>query len=198
MTRYTGIQIRDAAARAGFSTAPDNSGYSPADTIAAIALAESGGDDQATANTSREYSVGVYQINLKAHPDISEQDARDLATSSAYVYRLSSGGTNFQPWTMYKNGGYKNHLPLAGAGQPPASPVADPHDPFAPTNPGEYPVSGGTQGAGTILGLTPPSADELKQAGLLLAAAMTGILLVVVGITSWARGPVTTIAKAVA
>lgn len=208
MTRYSGLQIKAACGQAGFSQREtvnvDGRYYSPADIMAAIALGESGGDTQATANTSREYSVGVYQINLKAHPDITEADGRDLKASSAYVYRLSASGSNFQPWTIYKNGDYKHHLPLPGAtagASAPASPVADPNDPHNPDAPASgrpQDVSGGVQQAATILGIVPPTPAEWKQAGLLLFAAMTGIFLVVVGVGAWVKEPVATVVKAVA
>lgn len=48
---------------------------------------------------SPEYSVGPFQINLVAHPDISEEDARDYGKSAAYAYTLSRRGTDFSAWS---------------------------------------------------------------------------------------------------
>lgn len=184
MTRYSQPQIYDAAVKAGFSTVPQRIGadpsarYSPAEIIAAIAMGESGGDNQATANTSREYSVGVYQINLKAHTDITEADARDLNASSVYAYRLSQGGTNFTPWTIYKTGVYLNFLPF-GHAPAPVSAGADPN----------YQPQGGTvavnPGTTTVLGLTVPSVAELQGAALVASVALAAVFLVVVSVKAW-------------
>jgi hypothetical protein len=188
MTRYSGVQIRDACAKAGFSTSAPPGGYSPADTMAAIALGESGGDDQATALTSQEHSVGVFQINLYAHTDITESLARDLNYSAAYSYRLSRQGTDFSPWTIYKNGSYRNFLPLPGVsgGSAPAPTASNP----------PQDTSGGTAVAGSILGIVPPSVQEWKDAGLIFLVALAGMFLVVVGVAAWTKEPIATVVKA--
>ncbi len=95
-----------------------------ASTFAAIGIAESGGD--ATNDTVKsgldphkknEYSVGLWQVNTKAHQNKLDargwtvDDLRDPvknATIAAEIYRESGG--SFKPWGAYTNGSYKNHL----------------------------------------------------------------------------------------
>jgi hypothetical protein len=96
--------IRKALRAAGF----DQQGVN---TMVAIGKAESGLRPDYTLSTSREYSVGPFQINLKAHPQISEATARDPYQAAAYAYQLSGGGKNFNPWTTYTSGKYKGYLP---------------------------------------------------------------------------------------
>jgi hypothetical protein len=94
--------IRNALTAAGFTAGN-------VDVMTAIGKAESGLRSEATANTSKEYSVGPFQINLKAHPYIPEAEARNPVTAAQWAYKLS-GGSNFQPWTTYTSGKYKQFL----------------------------------------------------------------------------------------
>lgn len=94
--------IRNALRAAGFS--PAN-----VDVMTAIGKAESGLRSEATANTSKEYSVGPFQINLKAHPYVPEAEARDPVTAAKWAYKIS-GGSNFRPWTTYTSGKYRKFL----------------------------------------------------------------------------------------
>ena len=80
-------------------------------TMIAIGKAESGLRSEATLSTPKEYSVGAFQINLKAHPQVSESAARDPYQAAAYAYQLSGGGKNYTPWTTYTSGKYKGYIP---------------------------------------------------------------------------------------
>jgi hypothetical protein len=85
-------------------------------TAVAIALAESGGQVEIVSKRNKDgtYDRGLWQIN-----DIHTQYDRALLTSDpAYnakaAAEVSSGWTNFKPWTAYNTGAYKSHL---GTGQ---------------------------------------------------------------------------------
>jgi len=93
-----------------------------AQTGAAIGEAESGGRAGSIANTGRpdrygyhlpaagatpEYSVGPWQINLLAHPDVSVNCAMDLSCAADAVARISAHGTNWSAWTTYRTGAYR-------------------------------------------------------------------------------------------
>ena len=98
-------QLRDAAYAAGFRGAD-------LDRIVAISLAESGGQESATANTSAEYSVGPLQINLRAGHSISEADARDPAKAMQYAYGLAYGTPqSWNHWSVYSNRSYQQFMP---------------------------------------------------------------------------------------
>lgn len=77
-------------------------GFSPIEAVVmtAIAYAESGFDTDAVYSTPNEHSVGVFQINLKAHPNVSESCARDL-DCSAQAARAIYLAQGYQAWSAY-------------------------------------------------------------------------------------------------
>ena len=96
-----------------------------APTAAAIALAESGGNPDAILNTAYpdrpnyhppapgnlpEYSVGLWQINLVAHPSYTEAQMLTPTGNVKAALAISSGGINFTPWSTYNSGAYLPHL----------------------------------------------------------------------------------------
>lgn len=84
--------LLDLATRAGF---PDP------EMAVAIALAESGGFPSEIANTSREYSVGLWQINLKAHPSYAKEQLLDPGQNALAAFAISKGGTDWRPWSVW-------------------------------------------------------------------------------------------------
>ena len=102
-THYSQAQIAAMLALAGW----------PADlipTMAAVVMAESSGYVGALNSTAREYSVGLAQINLRAHTDITEAQARDPLTNLRYALRLYRQAGGFSPWGAYTNGSYRRYL----------------------------------------------------------------------------------------
>jgi TP901 family phage tail tape measure protein len=100
-----------------------------APTAAAIAMAESSGENQRSANVRRggriisvrpnqvrpgehvlSYDRGLWQINDRAHPDISDATAMNPSANAAAAFRLSHGGTDFRAWTTYTSGAYKKYM----------------------------------------------------------------------------------------
>ena len=70
-------------------------------TAVAIAGAESGYDPNQRTNTSREDSRGLWQINVQAHPEYSGSNLYDPNSNAAAMVTISSGGSNWQPWSVY-------------------------------------------------------------------------------------------------
>lgn len=101
--------MKASALRAGF-TGGD------ADKIAAISMAESGGDPYA-ANEKGEHSYGITQINADAHGPKALAARGDPDAAMRLAYEVSKGGTDFKPWTMFKNGQYQKYLAAASAAQ---------------------------------------------------------------------------------
>lgn len=105
MSILSPAQIAQYAANAGFT----GTGLAK---ITAIAQAESGGNPFSfNGNDPAGGSFGLTQIN-GVHPGASSaygdpQAAMDLA------FKVSNGGTNFNPWSTYTNGSYRNFM---GAG----------------------------------------------------------------------------------
>lgn len=110
--RLTATEIYRVARQAGFS--PD-----AAMVMTAIALAESGGNIAAYNRNQHELSVGLWQVNTKAHGTKYGNLYDPLANAKA-AYAISNGGRNIAPWTVTrssKTGGlnYATWRPFAEA-----------------------------------------------------------------------------------
>ena len=81
-------------------------GFPDPKLAAAVALAESGGSTGAMLRSSREISVGLWQINTMVHP-YSVADMKDPIKNAAAAFKISKGGTTWQPWSAFTNGRYK-------------------------------------------------------------------------------------------
>src|SRR5216684_2897645 len=82
-------------------------------TAVAIALAESSGNPTVVGdlNLTPGGSVGLWQINLKAHPDLAAGDLTDPQTNANAAYAVyQAAGNSFHPWTTYKTGAYTAYL----------------------------------------------------------------------------------------
>lgn len=163
MAVYSGPEIKAYCLAHGFTE-------DQAETMAAIALAESGGNNGAHALTSKEDSYGVYQINRYAHPSYTVNCLRDMYCSTNAAYDISNQGTNFQPWTMYKNGKYKEHLPIGKA----APLIVD--DPGADLGSGHTAVTSG--------GLSLPDGDTIKRAALNLTIGGAAIIVALLSLSA--------------
>jgi hypothetical protein len=142
-------------------------------TAVAIAKAESGFDALALGDVSLQTakwgpSVGLWQIrSLNAETGTGRSRDRSRLTGPAFnarsAYSISGGGTNFTPWSVYKDGKYKKHLgeassAVGGTGgaqagatspAPTGPPVLAPEAP----SPSGAPISirfGGTLGQGEL------------------------------------------------
>jgi hypothetical protein len=94
--------MKAAAVRAGFTG-------SAVDIMAATAMAESGGNPNA-ANEIGEHSYGITQINADAHGPEAKEALGNPDKAMQLAYRISKGGTDFSPWTMYRNGSYQQYM----------------------------------------------------------------------------------------
>ena len=104
----------------------DRSFPNPAIAVA-VALAESGGrTDAVHQNPGPPPSTdrGLWQINSRFHPEVSDAQAFDPNASTDAARRISAGGTNWTPWHVFTSGAYQQQLPAAQAavarlGRPP-------------------------------------------------------------------------------
>lgn len=110
MTQLSIKECYDLAIGVGFDT-------DGAIVMTAICMAESGlrtdavgvnGPTQGCPDGSRDR--GIAQINNCYHPDVSDECAFDPACCLRAAYQISSGGSNFYPWSTYKGGQYIPHL----------------------------------------------------------------------------------------
>lgn len=107
MATLTPAQIAAVANGAGFS------GDSLVWAVA-VALAESGGrTDAVGVNADGSRDRGLWQINNKWHPDVTDAMAFDPAQAAAAAYRISKSGTSWSPWAAYTNGAAAGHLSRA-------------------------------------------------------------------------------------
>lgn len=94
-------------------------------TMVAVALAESGGDpdnvgDEALVTTKWGPSIGLAQVrSLWADRGTGRSRDPDRLTDPAFnlraAWEISSGGTNFRPWSMWTNQKYQHFLDRARA-----------------------------------------------------------------------------------
>ena len=75
---------------------------------AAVALAESRGYPGVLGDQRR--SVGLWQINLDYHPRYTRAELTDPEANAIAAFKISRGGTNWGPWTTYRNGAYRHFL----------------------------------------------------------------------------------------
>lgn len=94
---------------------------SAAKTAAAVGMAESGGNLNAhnTNAATGDDSYGAWQINMlgalgparRAQLGLKSNDELfDLTTNARAMRMISSSGSNFEPWSAYKSGTYKQFL----------------------------------------------------------------------------------------
>lgn len=79
----------------------------------AIMCAESGRKSLAFyVNSNLSVDRGLFQINDRAHPLVTDEKAFDPIFNVAYAYRLAGGGADFTPWSAYNSGSYLKFIPL--------------------------------------------------------------------------------------
>lgn len=108
------VALADILNDAGFPA-----GTSQAEGLAIVA-AESGRDPNAKHENLAADGVtvlstdrGIWQINDKAHPDVSDATAYDPVLATKAALSISKGGTDYGPWSTFVNDAYKAHLEAA-------------------------------------------------------------------------------------
>ncbi len=115
-TRLSLAQLRDLARANGFPNP---------DLAAAVAMAESGGYAMAVGDVTLGFSIGLWQINLRAHPEYAATSLYDPTANARAAFKISNHGTNWKPWTTFNNGAYKKFMPSKPATPPaPSEPTA--------------------------------------------------------------------------
>jgi cell wall-associated NlpC family hydrolase len=108
------------------------------DMAVAIAMAESGGHPMShnTNASTGDNSYGLFQINMlgslgparRAEFHLTSNDQLfDPLTNAKVAYRMSQGGTNWEPWSTFKSGAYQRYLGPNEDTQVDASSVTDPN-----------------------------------------------------------------------
>jgi len=88
-----------------------------ANTAAAIAMAESGGNPNAINYSDPGGSYGLTQINGAAWGPGATSTLGNPSEAFNQMFNISQGGTNFTPWSSFNNGSYLGPLSeLAGGG----------------------------------------------------------------------------------
>lgn len=106
-THFTDLQIAQTARSAGFS----GNGWV---TSVAVALAESSGWTRAVLiDTDCSRDRGLWQINSFWHSEVSDAQAFDPNGCARAAFSISSGGSNWTPWTTFTNGAYQQFLSRA-------------------------------------------------------------------------------------
>lgn len=113
----------------GLQSYASNAGFSGDDlnTACAVALAESSGNPGAVGdlNVTPGGSIGLWQVNLKAHPEYTADQLKDPQTNANAAYAIyQAAGDAFTPWTTFNTGAYLAYVPASTAA-PDTSTVAD-------------------------------------------------------------------------
>lgn len=90
--------------------------FANAATGVAIALAESGGKSDAVHhNVGPPPSIdrGLWQINSRFHPEVTDAQAFDPAAATDAARRISKAGADWTPWAAFRNNAYSRYLPAA-------------------------------------------------------------------------------------
>lgn len=112
MTQLQYSELVDHAHAAGFTGIQ-------AQIIAAIAMAESGGNSlNYLVNTDGTVDRGILQINSYWHAEVPDSCAYDVACSFQQAYRISNHGTDFNQWVTYQKGLYKKFMDGTPTGNP--------------------------------------------------------------------------------
>lgn len=113
MACYSHKQIQQFAANAGFpnKTVSTSSGNIPLLALmSAISTQESNRCDSATgAISSNELSIGIFQINTKAHKTYTPEQLKNPVTNAKEAYRIYSS-QGLRAWGAYTDGRYKKYL----------------------------------------------------------------------------------------
>ena len=86
-----------------------------ANTAAAIAMAESGGNPNAINYSDPGGSYGLTQINGAAWGPGATSTLGNPSEAFNQMFNISQGGTNFTPWSTFNNGSYLNFLNGVGS-----------------------------------------------------------------------------------
>lgn len=127
MSKMTGVEINALALTCGFIGRQ-------AQTIAAIALAESGGETTAHNSKPPDDSYGLTQINMigSLGPDrrkrfgISKNEDLFDPVINLKAAKVIYDGSGFNAWSTYKSGKYKDHIDESGTDNSPIGNAA--HD----------------------------------------------------------------------
>jgi hypothetical protein len=95
-----------------------NAGFAGEDllTAVAVALAESGGNPTIVGdiNITPGGSIGLWQINLRWHPEYNAEELLDPQSNANAAYAIyKAAGNSFKPWTTYGSGAYMAFLDQA-------------------------------------------------------------------------------------
>lgn len=82
-------------------------------TAVAVVLGESGGDPNARNVENGNVDRGLWQISSKWHPEVTDEAAFDVNASTAAAFRISSSGTDFNPWHATRSANFAGHLATA-------------------------------------------------------------------------------------
>jgi hypothetical protein len=113
------LMMQSTSGKLGFTdlvTLAQNAGFTGPNAYiaAAIALAESGGDPNVVGdkNITPGGSVGLWQINLKFHPEFDPGMLTDPQYNAKAAFSVYfAAGSSFSPWTTFKTGAYSVYIP---------------------------------------------------------------------------------------
>jgi len=189
MAKLTQAQVEMYARAAGLSA-------DRARIAGAVAMAESSGNTRAHNPVPPDNSYGLWQINMigSLGPDrrsklgISSNSALfDPAVNARAMAMISSNGANWQPWSTYTDGSYREFMATAGGAAPAGwDPLEDFwNDLLGPPERGPGSESWEENGLDDPFGL-----GEMPDAGIgELADAIKAMTEIAIGAAEWMGNP---------
>jgi hypothetical protein len=110
------------ALKAGFGYKSTVAGYPQIVVAVAVALAESscnptakGSNGPTSGCPNGSVDRGLWQINSCYHSEVSDACAYQIQCNANAAFNISSGGTNWSPWSTYNSGAWRSHIDTAKA-----------------------------------------------------------------------------------
>lgn len=189
MAKLTIQQIYQLARDAGLSP-------TQAALATAIALGESGGSTTAVGDENLQNekwgpSVGLWQVR-SLNAETGRGTTRDVQRLSdpefnaKSMYAISNGGTNWNPWTVYTKGIYRQHLDDVYSALGGAPPTGDVPGGALPPGASTPPRSGfGDRLSGVVDVLNPFNGLKDAIVSLTFKTAFAGLGLTLIAIGGW-------------
>lgn len=105
-TQLSLAELRELAAQVGFSDP---------DLAASVAMAESGGFEEAVGDGGK--SLGLWQVHTPSHPEFDASLLKTKVYNAQAALSIAKGGADWSPWTTFRSGAYQKYMPVA----PPAT-----------------------------------------------------------------------------
>lgn len=87
-----------------------SAGFRGPGLVLAVAISRAEDGSGRTDLVNQTGDRGLWQINRRYHPEVSDACALTPSCAAQAAFRISQGGVNWTSWTTFQNGSYRAHL----------------------------------------------------------------------------------------